>query len=173
MKKALFVIPAAAVLVLALNASAKERPGAAVDLELKDGRTINGELYAVKADAVITVDAQSRSTTTSLADIARIHVEKRTGRSVKTGAIVGGAVSLGLALGAIVSSGDSIGGPQAGEIAFLTVLTLAGAAAGGLVGWMAGGTSRGKTFIMEGLSGERLRTALASLRKYARAPSLR
>jgi len=164
----------AAVMLLWSNAFTKDRPGAAVVLALKDGRMLKGELYAVKTDAVIIVDAQSESMTVAVTDIGRIELKKRIGRSIRTGAIIGSVAVAGLAFATIAGNSDGGGAPQTGEIAALSALILlCGAVPGGLVGWVAGGASSTKTFRIEGLSGEPLQKVLYKLSKYARAPSLR
>jgi len=164
----------AAVMLLWSNAFTKDRPGAAVVLALKDGRMLKGELYAVKTDAVIIVDAQSESMTVAVTDIGRIELKKRIGRSVRTGAIIGSVAVAGFALATITGNSDGGGGIQAGEVAALSgIILLCGAVPGGFAGWIAGGASSTKTFRIEGLSGEPLRKVLHKLSKYARAPSLR
>ncbi len=174
MKKSTSILLVAAIMLLWSNALAKDRPGAAVVLALKDGRMLKGELYAVKAGAVIIVGAQNESVTVAVADIRRIELKKRIGRSVRTGAIVGAAAFLGFAAVTIVANSDgSIGAPQAEDIAALSGLTLLSGAAGGFVGWIAGGASSTKTVRIEGLSAESLQRVLTKLRKYSRAPNLR
>ena len=174
MKKRIPIMLVVSVLFLAFNASAKDRPGAAVVLALKDGRMLKGELYAVKADAVIIVDEQSESATVAAADITRIELKKRIGRSIRTGAIIGSVAVAGFALATIAGNSDGGGGIQAEEVAALSgIILLCGAGPGGVVGWVAGGASSTKTFRIEGLSGEPLRKVLYKLSKYARAPNLR
>ena len=134
-----------AVLLLTVSASAKDRSGAAVVLALKDGRMLKGELYAVKADAVIVVDEQSESTTVAAADITRIELKKRIGRSIRTGAIIGSVAVAGFALATIAANSDGGGGIQADEVAALSgIILLVGAVPGGLIGWIAGGASSTK-----------------------------
>jgi hypothetical protein len=142
---------------------------------MKDGRMLKGELYAVKADAVIIVDAQSESATVAVADITRIELKKRIARNIRTGAIIGSVAVAGFALAEIAANSDGGGGaPQAEEIAALSaIILLCGAVPGGLVGWIAGGASGTKTVRIEGLSAESLQRVLAKLRKSARVHSLR
>lgn len=174
MKKIISVMLVAAVILLWSNALAKERPGAAVALALKDGRMLKGELYAVKADAVIIVDAQSESVTVATTDITRIELKKRIGRSIRTGAIIGSVAVAGLALATIAANSDGGGALQADEVAALSgIILLGGTVPGGLIGWVAGGASSTKTFRIEGLSDEPLRKVLHKLSRYARAPNLR
>jgi hypothetical protein len=174
MKKRIPIMLVGSVLFLTFNASAKDRPGAAVVLGMKDGRMLKGELYAVKADAVIIVDAQSASATVAVADIRRIELKKRMGRSIRTGAIIGSVAVAGFALATIAGNSDGGGGIQAEEVAALSgIILLFGAGPGAVVGWIAGGASSTKTFRIEGLSGEPLRKVLYKLSKYARAPNLR
>jgi len=174
MKKTRSIMIIAAVILLWSNAFTKDRPGAAVVLALKDGRMLKGELYAVKVDAVIIVDAQSESSTVAAADITRIELKKRIGRSIRTGAIIGSVAVAGFALATIAGNSDGGGGIQAEEVAALSgIILLCGAGPGGVVGWVAGGASSTKTFRIEGLSGEPLQKFLYKLSKYARAPNLR
>jgi hypothetical protein len=174
MKQTRFLMIIAAVMLIWSNAFTKDRPGAAVVLALKDGRMLKGELYAVKADAVIIVDAQSESATVAVADIRRIELNKRMGRSIRTGAIIGSVAVAGFALATIAGNSDGGGGIQAEEVAALSgIILLFGAGPGAVVGWIAGGASSTKTFRIEGLSGEPLRKVLYKLSKYARAPNLR
>ena len=174
MKQTRFLMIIAAVMMIGSNAFTKDRPGAAVVLALKDGRTLKGELYAVKADEVIIVDEQSESVTVAAADITRIELKKRSGRSIRTGAIIGSVAVAGLALSAFMTNSDGGGAIQANDVAALTgIILLGGAVPGGLIGWVAGGASSTKTFRIEGLSDEPLRKVLYKLSKYARAPNLR
>lgn len=174
MKKIISLMLVAAVILLWSNALAKDRPGAAVVLALKDGRMLKGELYAVKTDAVIIVDAQSESTTVAVADIRRIELKKKIARNIRTGAIIGSVAVAGFALAEYAANSDGGGAPQAEEIAALSaIILLCGAVPGGLVGWIAGGASGTKTVRIEGLSAESLQRVLAKLRKSARVPSLR
>lgn len=174
MKKSTSLILAASVMLLGSTAAAKERPGAVVVLTLKDGRTVEGELYAVKADALIIVDARSESATFGVAEIRQVRMKKRNGRNIRTGAIIGSAAIAGLSFAQIMANSDGgPGTPQAEEIATLSALVLLGGAAGGLVGWVAGGTSKAESVRIESLSAEPLRRALTKLRKRARVPSLR
>jgi len=173
MKQTRFLMIIAAVMMIWSNAFTKDRPGAAVVLALKDGRTLKGELYAVKADAVIIVDEQSESATVAAADITRIELKKRIGRSIRTGAIIGSVAVAGLALAAFATNSDGGGGIQANDVAALSgIMLLGGAVPGGLIGWVAGGASSTKTFRIEGLSDEPLRKVLHKLSRYARARSL-
>jgi hypothetical protein len=173
MNKALPVTAMAILLLLPLKAPAKERPGAAAVLTLKGGRTVAGELYAVKADEIVIIDAQGQSTAVALTEIKRIQVRKKTGRSIRTGAIIGAATAAGLAFGTIVANSDgTVGSPEAGEIATLSLLVALGGTVGGLAGWVAGGTSGTRTVLIEGLPPESLEKALVKLRKRARVPSL-
>jgi hypothetical protein len=79
----------------------------------------------------------------------------------------------GLAAATIIGNSDGAGSPQAEEIAVLALLTSLGGAAGGLVGWIAGGGSHTKTVLVEGRPAESLGRVLARLRRSARVPSLR
>jgi hypothetical protein len=57
LKKTVPIMVIASVMLLASGATARERLGASVVLTMKDGRTLEGELYAVKTDEVVIVDA--------------------------------------------------------------------------------------------------------------------
>lgn len=174
MKKSISIMLVAAVLILSSDTMAKERPGASVVLAMKDGRVLKGELYAVKADAVIIVDPQGESATVAVADITRIELKKRIARNIRTGAIIGSVAVAGFALAEIAANSDGGGAPQAEEIAALSaIILLCGAVPGGLVGWIAGGASSTKIVRIEGLSAESLQRVLIKLRKSARVPSLR
>ena len=174
MKKSISIMLVAFVMLLSSNALAKDRRGAAVILTTPEGPEVRGELYAVKSDAFVVVDPEGRMTTVPAADVVESRLKKRSGRSVRTGAIIGSAAFVGFAFVQIIANSDgSIGAPQAEEIATLSGLTLLSGAAGGLVGWIAGGASSTKTVHFEGLSAESLQQVLTKLRKSARAPSLR
>lgn len=174
MKKIIPLMLAAAVILLWSNALAKDRLGAAVVLVIKDGRTLRGELYAVKADAVVFVDEQSETVTVAAADISRIELKKRIGRSIRTGALIGSAAAAGFAFATIAANSDGGSTPQAGEVVSLSaIILLCGAVPGGFAGWIAGGAAKTQTFRLEGLSGEPLRKVLYKLSKYARASALR
>jgi hypothetical protein len=172
MKKRIPIMLVVAVLLLSISVSAKDRPGAAVALALKDGRMLRGELYAVKTDAVIIVGAESESTTVALADIRRIDLKKRIVRSVRTGVIIG--FGAGAVTGITSMAADDHG--TSGLLGYAAGGGLVGlmfAVPGALAGWIAGEASRDRTFVIEGLSGEPLRKTLHRLTKYSRAPSLR
>jgi len=161
-----------ALLCLSSSAFPRDHLGAAAVLALKDGRMLTGELYAIKTDAVIVVDSQGRSVTVAVADIRRIDLKKRIGKSVRTGAILGfgaGAV-LGIKAAAIDDHG-TVG--LGGYAAAAALVGLVGAVPGALAGWAVAGPNRDKTFVIEGLSGEPLQKVLSKLTKYARAPALR
>lgn len=172
MKKTRSIMIIAAVMLLWSNAFTKDRPGATVALALKDGRMLRGELYAVKVDAVIIVDAQSESATVTVADIRRIELKKRMGRSVTTGAIIGfgaGAITGITAMAADDHGTSGLLGYAAGG----GLVGLVFAVPGALAGWIAGEASRDRTFVIEGLSGEPLRKVLRKMSNYARVPALR
>ena len=170
MKKVSPLITLVVILILSLNASAKDRPGAAAVLEMKDGRTTGGELFAVKANEVIIVDAHGDSTAVPWSDVRRVYLSKRTRGAVKTGAILGGSLTVVSVFAMIqADSHGSIETPKVGELAFISVLTMAGAAAGGLFGGMVGRTEWRRTFEIEGLSGASLETTFSAMRKHARA----
>jgi hypothetical protein len=171
MKKRIPIMLVVSVLFLTFNASAKDRPGAAVVLGMKDGRMLKGELYAVKADAVIIVDAQSESSTVATADITRIELNKRIGRSIRTGAIIG--FGAGAVTGITAMAADDHG--TTGLLGYAAGGGLVGllfAIPGGAAGWMLGEATRDRTYVIEGLSGEPLRKVLHKLSRYARARSL-
>jgi len=157
-------------LVLAPALSAKERPGSAAVLTTKAGQEIRGELYAVKRDAFVIAGAQGEMTTVPAGDVARVRLNKRAGRSTRTGAIIGGAAGLGLMAAAYAANSDGGGSPEAGEILAIAGLTALSAGVGALIGRAAGGGT--KTVEMAGLSRADLERIQAKLRKQARVPSL-
>ena len=170
MKKVSSLIPLAVILLLSLNASARDRPGAAAVLEMKDGRTTGGELFAVKANEVVIVDAHGDSLAVPWSDVRRVYLSKRTRGAVKTGAILGGSLTIVSVFAMIqADSHGSIDTPKVGELAFMSVLAMAGAAAGGLFGGMVGRKEWRRTFEIEGLSGASLETTFSAMRKHARA----
>ena len=172
MKKTISIVVVAAVMIPWSNGLAKDRPGAAVVLALKDGRMLKGELYAVKADAVVIVDALGESATVAAADIRRIELKKRTGRSVRTGAIVG--FGAGAVTGITAVAGDDHGTVGLlGYAAGAALVGLVAAVPGALAGWGIAEATRDRTFGIEGLSGEPLWKVLHKLSKYSRAPGLR
>lgn len=175
MKKHVSLFLVAAVMLLASNLLAKERPGAAVVLTMKDGREVKGELFAVKGDSIVVVDPQGQSATVAVADVVQLRLKKRIGRSVRTGAIIGSVAVASFLLGLIIANSDGgTGAPQTEEIAALSAfIVLGGAVPGGLVGWMAGGASSTKTVRIEGLSAESLQRVLTKLRKSARVRNYR
>lgn len=172
MKKICAVLLFAFVLLPSPRAMAKERRGAAVILTTRGGQEIQGELYAVKKDALTIASSAGDVMTVGTAEIVQVWVKRRTGRSIRTGAIVGGGAGL-LCLGTAIAadSHGALGAPQTEEILVITGWTALCAGLGGLVGWVAAGPAS-KTFELGSLSGKALDLALAKLRKHARVRTL-
>jgi len=155
-----------------LDAAAKERPGAAAVVTLKDGRTIGGELYAVKTNEIIIVDAQGADEVVAVTDIRRVELRKSIRRTVKTGAILG--FGAGALVGIKAAAADDHGTLGLGGYAAAAgLLGLVGAVPGALAGWAVAAPDREVSIAIERLSGEPLRKALSKMRKLARVPSLR
>jgi len=172
MSRAWPVILIAVSLTTGLDAAARERPGAAVVVTLRDGRTTGGELYAVKTNEIIVVDARGANEVVAVADIKWIDLRKSIRRTVKTGAILGFGAGALVGIGAVAADDHGTLG-LGGYAAAAGLVGLLGAVPGALAGWAIASPNRNVVFAIESLSGEPLRKALSKMRKLARVPSLR
>ncbi len=165
MKKAISLFLVFSILLLSGNLFAKERKGADLIIQKKDGQQVRGELIAVKKSSLLLLERESGAdVTVDVGDIGIITVVKKS--QVVLGAVLGSL--LGFGIGAAIGAGEddpngfmrgygtSIGGGIGAS---------AGLLLGGIVG-VALGTD--KTIQFTGKSDSEIQEILEKLRKKAR-----
>jgi hypothetical protein len=162
--KPLATILASLVLLLPGPLSARERRGADISVALKDGRTVSGELIAVKPDALLLVDTAGKDESVGLADISTVRIFKkhRPGRGVLYGTLIG-AAGAGLVGYAVV--------PKSTDYPVLTALQFGflGAVLGGFIGLVSqSGGDSGTEVVIAGRPEAEVDAALARMSRYAR-----
>lgn len=181
---AMMAAGAAALLLLSASAEAAAgagRTGAKVSIELKSAGgeaggaaggagagagMVSGELVAVRKDALVVALEDGDSRAVAVADIAKVHVHRRT--KARAGILVGAAA--GGAAGVAISAGKSEEG-----VTFLDGLSThlivgaAGMLIGGALGAIVGGQFGGdKTYDLAAMGAGEIEKTMASLRKRAR-----
>ncbi|NOR22178.1 MAG: hypothetical protein GQ476_05790 [Candidatus Aminicenantes bacterium] len=141
-----------------------ERREGDIVITKKDGRQIEGELFAVKPNALLLVDRYGRDASIEIADIRTIRILKRS--KARLGSYIGGAVAIGVAsLVAISASRRGDEGWVWGSIILGALLAIPGSIIGGLAGSYAGIDD---IIQIEGMTDSQIRWALEKLRKKAR-----
>lgn len=149
--------------VLSGNLIAKERRGADLKIQKKDGQQIRGELIVVKKKSLLLMDSESGTdVSVDVGDIRKITIVRKswTLYGAVIGALVGGIYVLSYGWKELQSEGGS----YIGYFAHGGVL-------GGLVGAVIGTALRlgtDKTIQIEGRSDSEIKEALEKLRKEAR-----
>jgi len=107
---------------------AKERRGAKVVVTRLDGRSVEGELIAVKPDGLLLLSAAGSDQTVALADVRSVRIVRRSraGRFALLGGAAGAA-----GIGALVLSGG-------GDVDYGAEKVLIGAGVGAVAGFLAG-----------------------------------
>jgi hypothetical protein len=158
--------------ILLGNLSAKDRKkGADIIVQKKDGKTIKGELLAVKNDAIILMDSLNLSGIKMKSkEIRKITIAKKSGffKGLGLGLVIGGGSGalLGLASGDDKSGWFSM---TAGEKAAVGGLGfgILGALAGGIVGTIKG---IDESVVLEGRTAEEMVRVLRKLNTKSRFP---
>jgi hypothetical protein len=162
--KPLATMLASLVILLPGPLSARERRGADISVAMKDGRTVSGELIAVKPDSLLVVDTAGKDESVGLADISTVRIFKkhRPGRGVLYGTLIG-AAGAGLAGYALV--------PKSMEYPVLTAMQFGflGAVVGGFIGLVSqSGDENGTDVVIAGRPEAEVDAALAKLSRFAR-----
>ena len=160
---ALFIV--FSLLALSSNLMAKERRGATLVIQKKDGQQVNGELIAVKQTSLLLKDSESGAdVSVDISDIKVIKIVKKSKAGLGAG--------LGLLIGAggmALVGGSTCGHAFCGQCAAIGALI--GAAPGLLIGGLIGvGVGVDKEIQIEGKSDSEINKALEELRKKARVP---
>ena len=143
---------------------AKERKGAQLVIELRDGGRAAGELISVRNRSLLLLDAQGKDGAYDVAQITKIRVVRKS--KAKKGAVIGflaGGLVAGIA-GAKNAEADNAN-PASG---FLILGGIGGAISGG-IGWGWGAAlGHDKMMVFSGRSDAEVEHRLKKLRRYAR-----
>jgi hypothetical protein len=162
-------------MALSVNLYAKERRGATLIIQRKDGQQIKGELITVKPNSLLILDSESGADISiEVSDIKVITVVKKSRfwKGAGTGALIGGGTTLILYL--LSTPKDSGGSRFFGEgfrtfVGLLAVIL--GGGVGGLIGGIIGATTTDKTIHFEGMTDLEIQEVMDKLRKKARIPN--
>lgn len=168
-RQLLATILASLLLLLPGDLAARERRGAEIVVSLKDGRTVSGELIAVKPGSLLILDPAGKDESIGLADIATFRVFKkhRPVRGTLYGTLVGAAAA-GVAGYALV--------PKNTEYPLLVPMYCGfiGAVVGGFIGLVSqSGSDLGAEVVIAGRSEAEVEDALAKLSRLVRRRTLR
>jgi hypothetical protein len=150
------------ILVLPVALSARERRGAYLEITLKDGHYVVGELIAVKPDSLLLLNPAGTDDSVDLVgiNIIRIVYKSKAGRGLVIGGLAGALIIN------VAAFADPLTEPN---LTGVIVLGALGAIPGALVGLAAGSLAgKDKTIQLEGKSESEVRKALAYLRGKAR-----
>jgi hypothetical protein len=157
----------AALLLLASCASVPRSlggHGAIIDAYLRDGRTLTGELLAVRSGSLFILDKAGRDQILALSDSTAVRVRNRSRVFLRAG----NGFMIGFAAGVV--GGYAFGGQYGGLAS--GVLGVIGAGAGIIVGGLSGIPAPGKTLTI-GPDAVSVDSAAEQLRAVARFPSER
>lgn len=169
-----FEKPVAAVLaclmfVLPGALSARDKRGADILVALKDGRTVSGELIAVKPDSLLLLGPAGIDESIGVTDIATIRVlrKRRPGRGALYGTLIGGAAGGLVGYAAAPKGMDEYPGLVAVGVGFCAAVL------GGFIGLVSqSGSDLGKEFVIAGRPEAEVKGAWAQLNRLARLRSL-
>jgi hypothetical protein len=176
MRKSIARLLVFSVLCLSVSLVAKERHGADILIQKKDGQQVRGELIAVKKDSLLLKETTSGvDVSVDVSDMRTVTILKKS-KTLKNGAIgllIGGVAGLAASYfydysrTATMSSWVSV--LERKDYEYLIIPGFIGAAIGALVG-IATGSSAGKdkTFQIEGKPDSEVKEILGDLRKKAR-----
>ena len=162
MKKFIALLLVFSIMAISGNLFAKERKGAKLIIQKKDGLQVRGVLIAVKQNSLLLLERESGAdVTVDIGDIRVIKIVKKS--NARTGA--GWGFLVGGAAGAM--SGIGVGGDDADITALFcgAVLGVGGALIGTILGAVAG---TDKTIQIEGKSDSEIQEILEYLRKKAK-----
>jgi len=174
MKKIIAMFLAFSLSTFSLNLFAKERKGAELVVELRDGQQVRGELITIKKDALLLLNPEGADIGVNIDDIREIKVLKKSKAllGVGFGFLVGGSsgVLIGLAMGDTEQS-EGFDPTMFWETAEFKALLfgllggMLGAVIGGTIGASAGAS---ETIQLEGKSEAEIKEILVDLHKKAR-----
>jgi len=143
---------------------AKERKGAQLVIELKDGERAAGELISVRNRSLLLLDAQGKDGAYDVAQITKIRVVRKS--KAKTGAIIG-FLAGGLVFGVMGSAAAEQ--DNANRVSGFLILGGIGGAISGGIG-LGLGAALGHDIIIDfsGRSDAEIEHSLKKLRRYAR-----
>jgi len=169
MRKFVVLFLVFSIISLSVNLMAKERRGADLLVQKKDGRQVSGELITVKENSLLLKESESGSDVTiDIGDINIITIVKKpkVGKGIGFGFLIGGSVgALGTYLLAAKYEEDDMRG--------LVVLVIGaiGAGIGALLGGILGAVAGiDETFEIEEKSEMEIKEVLKELSKKARVP---
>jgi hypothetical protein len=143
---------------------AKERRGAQLLIELKDGGRAAGELISVQKRSLLLLDAQGKDGACDIAQIAKIRVVRKS--KAKTGAIIG-FLAGGLAFGVMGSAAAEQ--DNANRVSGFLIFGGIGGAISGSIGLGLGAAlGHDKMMDFSGRSDAEIEHSLKKLRRYAR-----
>lgn len=161
-------------LALSSNLMAKERRGADLLIQKKDGKQVRGELIAVKQNSLLLKDSESGADeSVDIKDVKVIKIVKKSlTYELGIGGFLLGAITLGLLHSEIVKR-EEVKGEEIGKATQHQVWRTSGL--GGVIGSLAGiiiGTAVGidKTIQIEGKPDSEIKEILEKLRNKARIP---
>jgi hypothetical protein len=156
-------------LVLPGALSARDRRGTDIRVALKDGRTVTGELIAVKPDSLLLLGPAGKDESIGVADIATIRIlkKRRPGRGALYGTLIGGAAGGLVGYAALPKGMDEYPGLIAMGIGFCTAVL------GGFIGLVSqSGSDLGKEIVIAGRPEAEVKGSWARLNRLARLRSL-
>ena len=167
-KKLISVFLVFSLVALSGSLMGKERKGAKLAIQKKDGQEVIGELITVKPDSLLLLDSEGVDVSVDIEDVKTIKIMKKSlayefGLS---GFLAGAAVS---GLGHSGARKEEVGEEATQHFVFKTIAIGAICAAAGIVIGMAFGID--KTIKIEGKSDVEIDAALEKLRKKARVPN--
>ena len=165
MSKKILILVLVCILIFPLGLNAKEKKGADLIIQKKDGIQVRGELIAVKQNSLLLQERESGAdVTVDIADVGVITIKGKSKgwEGMGLGLLIGGGIGVGVAA-AVVPSGYSTSG-----IAVAGIVAL-GAVLGLLIGGYMGTTlGKDKAIQIEGNSDSEIQEILEKLRKKAR-----
>ena len=169
MKKFIALFLVFSLLALSGNLIAKERRGAEIVIQKKDGQQVKGELIAVKKDSLLLLERESGAdVTVDIGDVSVITIVKKSkfklgaGLGLLVGASGGALAPLGLNMVFNVKPDSPV---LKLSLKYALIFGVIGLASGTLLGGLAG---QDKTIQIEGKSDSEIKEVLERLRKKAR-----
>ena len=167
-KKLISVFLVFSLVALSGSLMGKERKGAKLTIQKKDGQKVMGELITVKPDSLLLLDSEGVDVSVDIGDVKAIKIMKKS-LAYELG-LVGFLVAA--AYSGVTHSGarkEEVGEEATQHFVFKTIAIGAIVGAAGIVIGMAFGID--KTIKIEGKSDVEIDAALEKLRKKARVPN--
>ena len=170
MRKLIALLLVFSLLALSGNLYAKERRGAELIVEKKDGQSVRGELITVKENSLLLLSDSGADVSVEIGDVKIITIvyKSKFWKGAGYGLLAGGACGVA---GGIIGGDDS---SSLESFSFSTenkaviagiALGLAGVVLGGIIGASEG---KDEIILIEGMSNSQIKKALEKLRKKAR-----